>query len=106
VESLREIFNNIGPHMPFMMATAPGKMKVNGTRLIEISMLIAFLWYQGEALKVDIKEMQSRSEKALIEFKEDKARTEQRLGVLEEDIKDIKKVVYKPINGEPWEKYK
>lgn len=97
MENLKEIFNNVGPHLPFMMASAPGKVKVNSTRIIEISMLVAFLWYQGEALKVDIKEMQDSSRKAFIEFKEDKAKTSERLGKLEKTVDKIERVVFKPI---------
>lgn len=100
MDNLKEIFNSIGPHMPFMMSVAPGKVKINSTRIIEISMLVAFLWYQGEALKAEIKEMQKGHQEALIEFKEDKARTNQRLGRLEDDVKDIKNVVFKPITKE------
>lgn len=96
MDSLREAFNYVGPHIPFMMAAAPGKVKFNGTRITEIMIVLAFLWYQFGELKVDMKEMQDSNHEAIIEFKQDKVKTNQRLGSLEDDMKDVKNVVFAP----------
>ncbi len=96
MESLKEVLNYVGPHMPFMMAATPGKVKLNGTRFAEIFLVLAFLWFQFSELKAEMKEMQIKNHDAIVEFKQDKVKTNQRLGRLEETVNKIEKVVFEP----------
>jgi hypothetical protein len=98
MDSLRELFNSVGPHMPFMMAVTPGKVKFNGTRIAEIMIVLAFLWHGFEGMKVELKEMKEHDKQSTIEFKQDQAETKQRLGQLEDTVEKIEKVVFKPIS--------
>ena len=99
MDSLKDVFNSIGPHLPFMMAATPGKVKVNVTRFTEIFIILAFLWHGFGEIKAEMKQMREDNKKTTIEFKEDKAKTGLRLGTLEGTVNKIEKVVFKPIKS-------
>lgn len=88
--------------VPFV-AMVNGKPKLNTSRIMEILILMACLiWFLNngfEEMSRDLKVIKGGQEDIKLEFKMQKTKTDQRLGVLEKGIENIHKVVFKPIAG-------
>ena len=86
-------------YTPFLMMTDSGKVKPNITRFVEMaifaSIMVVILLRGVEEIKDDLKDIRGTQ----LELREDRAKTGERLGRLEQDVEEIKRVVFKPIKG-------
>lgn len=84
--------------VPFM-AMVNGKPKLNTSRVIEISFIIAVLWHLITGLTIKVEAITDSIGKVEKEIIKHQTKTEERLGVLERDMTGVRNVIYKPING-------
>ena len=94
MDNLREFLNTVGPNIPFMMAGVSGNVKMNGTRIAEISIIIIFLW-------LGFNKIEKKLDWINDDYLQHKTKTEQKLegiGRLEKRMEKIENVVFTPIN--------
>ena len=94
MDSLRELLNQVGPNLPFMMAGVGGNVKMNGTRVAEISVILLFLW-------LGFNKIEKKLDWINDDYLKHKATTEQKLeGInrLGKRMERIENVVFTPIN--------
>lgn len=85
-------------YMPFVAMTN-GKVKPNYARIGEMALFACIvaiiLWNKMTVVESGIVDIKKQQESVFLEFREHKARTEERLGTLERELIDIKGVVYR-----------
>lgn len=54
--------SKLAEHIPFLMATADGKVKMNWMRLFEVGLVLGMLYVQVDGVKTELKEVKATVE--------------------------------------------
>lgn len=93
MDNLRELLNHIGPNIPFMMAGVGGTTKFNTVRIVEISVILFFLW-------MGFSKMETKLDWINNDYLQHKATTQEKLeGItrVEKRLEKIEDIVFQPI---------
>ena len=54
--------SKLAEHVPFLLATGDGKVKMNWVRLFEVGLVLGMLYVQVDGLKTEVKEVKAMVE--------------------------------------------